>query len=420
MCEKEDVPSEKLLKKRTEIKNKRTNSSLGVTVEPTVFIVMFTSVMYQLVVQNLYLEKACRVELSYNQSICDAMTNRITSGYTKQQEEEVQKLASQMVALRTFIQGSIPFVVVIFAGSWSDRHNRRKPLIFLPIIGEIVCCVLLILNTIFFYELPLIYTTLGDSIPYAIAGGWSCFGNGIYSYVGSTTRDEDKTVKMGIVTAVHLSGALLGSSAGGLFYKIFGFVPFFIMCIILFVIAFIFGCFLLCDDGIKTNKVKPIEIIQDIFSIKNILCTFQTAFKSGPNKRRYKVIAVILVFLSVAGPFNGELYMNYLYTRLRFSWDAVQYGTFTSIQVLIQVFGSVVSVLFFVKILHWEDTFLGMISIIGSSISNFIFAFAPSGNYLYIGIVGLNILFEINRKKLLVVAGTIHRHSHIFMLRIIR
>ncbi|KAK9873128.1 hypothetical protein WA026_021363 [Henosepilachna vigintioctopunctata] len=357
------------------------------SVEPVLFLTMFASVMYQLVVQNLYLEKACRLEIRYNRSVCDAMTSRNIYGYTQQQETEVQKLVSQMVALRSVIQGSFPLIVVIFAGSWSDRHNRRKPLILIPIIGEILCCTLLILNSIFFYELPLISTTLGDSLPFALLGGWPCMYSGVFSYIGSKYKGEENTMRVGIITVTYTSAYLLGSSAGGFLYQQVGFVLFFIICLTLLIMAFIMGYFMLKDEceEIGSSQVEKMSMLRDLFSVKYIEGTFKAAFKSGPNRRRYKVISVLFVFLFVAGPYFGELYMNYMYTRLKFSWDAAQFGIFTCVQLIIQVFGSTISVVFFYRILHWEETFLGIISIMGSIISNFIFAFAKSGAYLYIG-----------------------------------
>ncbi|KAK9873127.1 hypothetical protein WA026_021362 [Henosepilachna vigintioctopunctata] len=352
-----------------------------ITIEPALFLTMFTSVMYQLVVQNLYLEKSCRVEIGFEKSVCDAMTERNTSGYTQFQETEVQKMVSEMIALRTVIQGSFPLVVVIFAGSWSDRHNRRKPLVLLPIVGEILCCVFLLINSIFFYELPFIFTTLGDSIPFALLGGWSCLNNGIFSYVGAKYKDEEKTLRVGIMTACLMSGSLIGSSAGGFVYKMVGFVPFFSICIICFITAFLIVYIMLKDEEVK--PCKRVKFCQDIFSFKYIIDTLKTGFKSGPNKRRYKITAIMLVFLFVGGPYIGELYMNYMYTRLKFSWDVSYFGVFSTAQMLIQVFGSVFSVVLFSRILHWDDTFLGIISVIGSCFSNVIFAFAPSGNYLF-------------------------------------
>ncbi|KAK9880879.1 hypothetical protein WA026_013207 [Henosepilachna vigintioctopunctata] len=177
---------------RTSVSKYVSKCIFGISLEPIFFCVIFTSVMYQLVAQNLYLEKACRVNIGYDSSVCNALTARNRSGYSRFQEANVQKLVTQMIGLRTAIQSFFPVCLVLFLGSWSDRHRRRKPLIMFPIIGEILCCVALIINVIFFEELPLIYTVLGDSLPLALLGGWPSLFIGSYSYVGKdvTIRTE--------------------------------------------------------------------------------------------------------------------------------------------------------------------------------------------------------------------------------------
>lgn len=52
-----------------------------ITLEPMVACFVMPSMLLMLGVQNLNLEKACRVNLGYNQTICDALRNRDTANY---------------------------------------------------------------------------------------------------------------------------------------------------------------------------------------------------------------------------------------------------------------------------------------------------------------------------------------------------
>lgn len=54
----------------------------NVTVEPLLACYIMPSVLSGLATQNLNLEKACRVNLQYDDEICDALTRRETSNYT--------------------------------------------------------------------------------------------------------------------------------------------------------------------------------------------------------------------------------------------------------------------------------------------------------------------------------------------------
>lgn len=55
----------------------------NITVEPIVACYIMPSVLAGLATQNLNLEKACRVNLDYGDTICDALTRRETANYTQ-------------------------------------------------------------------------------------------------------------------------------------------------------------------------------------------------------------------------------------------------------------------------------------------------------------------------------------------------
>ncbi|KAK9873131.1 hypothetical protein WA026_021366 [Henosepilachna vigintioctopunctata] len=252
--------------------------SSKISVEPTVFLTMFTSIMYQLITQNLYLEKSCRVNIGFNSSICNALSHKNSSGYSKSEEVEVQKLVSQMLALRTALQSIFPVCLILFIGSWSDRNNRRKPVILAPIFGEIMCCGFLILNVVFFYELPLIFTTLGDSLPLSLLGGWPCLFVGVYTFIGTRCSKENRTIRVGIVSASKMAAYSLGLASAGLIYRAFGFIGFFSLCIALLLMALTLAMLLIKDEGIKIEPKKEIGPLK-IFSIFDISKNFQNKFQ---------------------------------------------------------------------------------------------------------------------------------------------
>lgn len=54
----------------------------NVTLEPLVVCFVMPSMLLMLGSSNLNLEKACRVNLGYTQTVCDALTRRETANYT--------------------------------------------------------------------------------------------------------------------------------------------------------------------------------------------------------------------------------------------------------------------------------------------------------------------------------------------------
>lgn len=119
-----------------------------ITLEPMVACFVLPSMLLMLGVQNLNLEKACRVNLDYNRTICDALQNRETANYLEQ-EVEIQKLVARMTGWKMAINSAIPCLLILFFGSWSDRHGKRKPCILIPLVGQIIMAFSLLLCVYF-------------------------------------------------------------------------------------------------------------------------------------------------------------------------------------------------------------------------------------------------------------------------------
>jgi len=97
----------------------------NVTVEPLLPLYIIASILTAYAAQNLYLDKACRVNLGYSDEICDALKRKESTNLTYV-EIEVQKVVVDMQKWKIVIQSFIPCLLILFVGSWSDRHGRRK------------------------------------------------------------------------------------------------------------------------------------------------------------------------------------------------------------------------------------------------------------------------------------------------------
>lgn len=125
----------------------------NITLEPMVACFVLPSMLLMLGVQNLNLEKACRVNLNYNQSICDALRDRQTASYPLE-EIEVQKLVARMTGWKMALTSAFPCLLILFFGSWSDRHGKRKPCIIIPLVGQILMAFSLLL-CVYFDKTPI-------------------------------------------------------------------------------------------------------------------------------------------------------------------------------------------------------------------------------------------------------------------------
>ena len=296
----------------------------NITVEPMLACYVMPCVLAMLATQNLNLEKACRVNLHYDNAVCDALTSRQTENYTVQ-EVEVQQLVAGMTVWKTMLQSSVPALLMLFLGSWSDRHGRRKPCMLLPIVGEFITCIGLILCTYFFYELPMEVAGVVEALFPALTGGWFTMFMAVFSYVGDVTTVEMRTLRIGIVNLFVSLGVPVGMALSGVLFAQIGFYGIFSLSVSLYVLSFWYGYFRIKEEPRqkieqekKEKEIKngrPCNFVRDFFDVRHIAETFRVAFKEGKHNRKMRVIMLMIACMVIIGPLHGKS-IEYIYFKL--------------------------------------------------------------------------------------------------------
>jgi MFS transporter, PCFT/HCP family, solute carrier family 46, member 3 len=177
-----------------------------ISVEPFVLCWVLPSCILIVAMENLNLEKACRVNLGMSREVCENMINKATHNINcvdvdlsandtitdpeKQLEFDVctaetesQKLLAVVFGLRSPIAAIFPFIIVLFAGGWSDKKGIRKPLVLFPILGELICAIILLLSAMFMDEIPMEVPAYSERIVPSLFGGQTLMLIGIYTYL---------------------------------------------------------------------------------------------------------------------------------------------------------------------------------------------------------------------------------------------
>lgn len=291
----------------------------NITVEPIMICYVLPSVMSSLAVQNLTLEKACRVNLKLGEEVCDAMSARNASAYNITDEEAVQKAVATMNAYKNVIQSLLPSLLLMFLGSWSDRHSRRKPCMMLPLFGEIFSCVGFILCTYFFYQLPMEFNVMTEAIPPALTGGWFCMFMGVFSYISGISSLETRTVRIGAVNMFSNVSISIGIALSGILYRQIGFYGVFSLSLSMYTTGVIYGLIRVKEVPPKSNnnniqdgefEKEPIKkrknFLVDFFDPKHISETFHVAFKEGKRNRRKRICIIMILVMVIIGPMHGD------------------------------------------------------------------------------------------------------------------
>lgn len=277
------------------------------TVEPFLLCYILPSVISALAVQKLNLEKACQADLNFTETICHKV---ITGDFedndtlTKNASDLSQIIVAKMTAWRQPVQSGIPAIVILFVGAWSDRTGNRKLLMLIPIVGEIITSIGMLLTTYYFLEWPLWVTALIEAVPSALSGGWSIALMGSYSYVADVTSLDSRTFRIGVVAVIVTLGIPLGSSISGFLTEAVGYYGIFLIGLVLYIIGFIHTYFRIHD--VRKNESVDKFTILGFFHPRNVMDTFSILVRSsGGGKKLTQIWLVIWAHVVILGPVFG-------------------------------------------------------------------------------------------------------------------
>lgn len=232
----------------------------NITVEPVLALFVMPSVLAMLATQNLNLDKACRVNLKFDDAVCTHLSLRKRENHTFE-EVEVQKLIASVQGWKSVIHTAIPTMLMLFIGAWSDKTGRRKICMTVPIFGEFMTCVLNMINTYFFYEVPVELTVFMEVIFPAFTGGWYTLLLGTYSYLSDITTKETRTFRLGILSLCMTVSFPIGMGLSGVLLKYTGYYGVFTVSALFPVFNFFYVMFALKDHTWLDSN----ENVSDVF-----------------------------------------------------------------------------------------------------------------------------------------------------------
>lgn len=259
----------------------------GVTVEPVMLLYYTSLAITELSGQNLILQKACHPGgdvAPLPTAVCA-------------KEQDAQKLANDVGTWKYIVLFSVPVVFNLFAGPWSDKHARRKPLMYLPLFGQILSDLLNLLNVVFWSWSPVV-AALSQSIPTVVTGWRPCFIIGVTSYLADITSEQSRTFRLGIKTAIYFLGSPIGSFIFGLVFRKIYFYGVFILCVVFNTIALVYLYFFVPE--VKNKEEEPkLNVCDGLVDVKQVLESVKTVLKERNGYGR-----AILFLLFLAGPLS--------------------------------------------------------------------------------------------------------------------
>lgn len=284
------------------------------TVEPCLFTYMMSVAISSLAVQNMHLEKACRVNFDYGDEICDRIRDRDTKGL-EIESNNIQSLVAKVIAWKFPLQTAIPAVIVIFVGAWSDKYKKRKICILFPFTGEIICNIGLLLATYYFKELSLTGTVLIEALPAAFTGSYIIIFVGMYSFMADRTSEENRTFRLGLVTICVTLGTPTGTALSGVLLRATGYYGVFSLLLVLHTLSLLYGLFRL-EDVLPTEESESNSDVKENRKWKTLLDVLQlvgntimVAVRPRAFNGRTQIFSILILYLLMVGPLYGEFFI---------------------------------------------------------------------------------------------------------------
>ncbi|CAG9854608.1 unnamed protein product [Phyllotreta striolata] len=361
------------------------------TVEPLVGVYQFAISLSKPALDNLELEKTCRVNLGYNDTICNAILAGDHRRYSDE-NNNIQVTISKLHSWQQPIQSFMPLVLILFLGSYSDRHKLRKPFFVIPLMGDLlgnVGCVLCAWNM---RSWPVEVQGVFQKIVPSLFGTQSLLTVATTAYVADISSVESRTFRIGLTTLVISLVAPVSNAISGVLFVRMGYQGVLVLSSGMLVSAIVYGIVWI-EETQGDGEGRKLGLCADVFSPKHALDTFHVAYKTSERRRVLLLLVMVVLHRSA---FDGETSVLYLYVQKVFQWTPVDFTYFLTINSSISLIGNILGLYVFVKILDTGDLILLFLTEISRIISNLIYGFATSPVMFYIGTI-TNVMTKLYR-----------------------
>uniref|UniRef100_A0A6P7GGQ6 Uncharacterized protein LOC114337895 isoform X1 n=2 Tax=Diabrotica virgifera virgifera TaxID=50390 RepID=A0A6P7GGQ6_DIAVI len=351
-----------------------------ITIEPLAGFYQLGIVLSKPAFSNLEFEKACRVNLGYNDTVCNAVLAGNHRNFSAE-NKNIQIIISKMHSWQQPVQSIIPLLLILFMGSFSDRHKWRKPFFILPIIGDILGGLGGILCVVNMKTWPLEVQGVLEKIVPSLFGSQNLLIMATTAYIADVSTVDNRTLKIGITsTVISLSVFLANLVSGELFTKL-GYLGVLSISTSIMFFSLFYGVFWVKETA-KTDIEYNLDLVFDVFNPMHIIETFKVIWKR-PSNASHLYALLLLVTLHKAA-YDGDNNLLYLYVQNVFQWTVVDYTYFLTAHSTLTLIGNLLGLCLFVKILGTGDLLILLITTFTRIVSNIILGCARSSFVLYI------------------------------------
>lgn len=307
----------------------------GVTLEPMLFLKMMAEGNFKVVSDTLEQDRVCRINLNFSKEECDSWIDNANFTYVKEAVQHRQNLFNYN---QSIMDSVLPLLVVLFAGSLSDRHGRKPPM--LGVLAGFVGLAAAYLAEALNPEWP-VQVLYAGTLAVDLMGSWVVFNMAVYSYVADISTPETRTRRLAILDAVWYLGGPLGKLLGGWLYRLAGFAVVFAVSGSLWLVCLLYTL-LLVRETVDRDAPKA-EVEQDLGDarwgpLRHVVALCRTTFKERPRHGRLYLLVIVALKMTV---FLVQGHLMYQWAQNVLQWGATEYSTWSSVDSVVHQVGMV-------------------------------------------------------------------------------
>ncbi|KAK9871942.1 hypothetical protein WA026_015191 [Henosepilachna vigintioctopunctata] len=355
-----------------------------ITVEPLLTAYLVAAVICLPALLTLEYQKACLSNLGLNETVCQAIRESKHENYSDV-NKEITILLSNIHSWQVPCQNIAPFILVLFLGSYSDRHQIRKPFMVLPLIGELFAVLGCILSVIFMKEWPVEIQGVLQTIVPSLFGGSTLVIMAIFSYIADSSTIEMRTLRVAVVQTVLNVALPVGQFLSGILFIHLDYIGVLSIAACLYTFGIVYGIFCIKETKKPKETSEKKNLLLDILDPTNALDTIKVLFKINTNPNITYFWTILSMFFIVTGVTSVGYTTLFAYFQNVFFWTGPDFSYYSTANTVIHLIGIVVFVPLFTKIFRISDVTILVFTYLDKIVSTVILGLAGSNVVIYIG-----------------------------------
>ncbi|XP_017148542.1 proton-coupled folate transporter [Drosophila miranda] len=356
--------------------------------EPAVFLVFFGRFLTDAAYQNQILYQTCVTVMKHNTTECQPFLGRDrgNSDEFKNIEPQVQGYAATIMMINAILESTIPAIVSLFLGPWSDKFGRR-PILLSTYAGFLISAsILIVLTHISAITNINPWWFLLSAVPSVFSGGTCALITVLYCHVSDVATESGRAMRMVSMEAALGLGMMTGSMAGGYIYAAVGAGTLFILVGSLIAVALLYVIFLV-PESLKPEDLQSEARIRGFFRFDLVKNLVMTCCRKRENYDRAIIWMVMMSLTMCIFAMEGEGTVNYMFMQKQFDWTVTDYSVFNTSRIVIQVVGSIIAMVLLRRLLKVSIITMTMLAFACCVLEGTVRATAQYGQEMYLALV---------------------------------